>query len=284
MARGHALLARYLTKIRQFLHGYSNSPELPARIGVQIDASLTGPSYSIWNRVVKQIIPFSVETSTRSEVALAVRRLRKALGFSQAQLASALGTLQGQVAKWETDALKPSGQMCVALSKLAAPDEREWWLRRVGLSEEVPAETMDNVRSVPLLKDSMAAGTPRAVDESEVEAMIGLPANMLPRGGKLFAVRVTGDSMAPVILDGFLVIVDTGSRDPSRLVEQMVVARDDDGVTVKWLRRDGDLYLLVPQHTSPLYPVRILRLSEGHGIVGSVVMWIGEPPKPRKRR
>ena len=88
--------------------------------------------------------------------------------------------------------------------------------------------------------------------------------------------------MAPVVGDGYIVIVDVSRRDPKKLVERMVAAREGDGVTIKWLRRDGDTYLLVPQHVTPRHQVRIMRQEGDFSIVGEVIKWIGQPPLARK--
>lgn len=112
--------------------------------------------------------------------------------------------------------------------------------------------------------------------------MLPLPRSWFRRTGELIALRITGDSMAPIIQDGYIVIIDTSKRQAKQLVEKMVAAREDDGVTIKWLRRDGDTFLLVPQHVSPRHPVRIVQPFGDFSIVGEVVKWIGEPPPARK--
>lgn len=89
--------------------------------------------------------------------------------------------------------------------------------------------------------------------------------------------------MSPILEPGYIVLVDTGDRDPRRLVNQMVAARADDGVTIKWLRKEKETYILLPNHTSLRHPVRIISPgSDSVSIVGRVVKWIGEPPLPRK--
>jgi hypothetical protein len=51
------------------------------------------------------------------------------------------------------------------------------------------------------------------------------------------------------------VLIDLTQKDPKRLVNDMVAARDaEGGVTIKWLRKIGNYYMLVPQHTSAAPP------------------------------
>jgi SOS-response transcriptional repressor LexA len=88
--------------------------------------------------------------------------------------------------------------------------------------------------------------------------------------------------MSPIIGDGYIVIIDTSRRDPKKLIERMVAAREGDGVTIKWLRSDNGTFLLVPQHVTPRHQVRVMRADGDFSIVGEVVKWIGQPAPIRK--
>ena len=78
-------------------------------------------------------------------------------------------------------------------------------------------------------------------------------------------------------------LVDVAQRKADELVGYMVAAREDDGVTIKWLRKDGDVYFLVPQHTSERHPIRVIRDEGTWSIVGKVVKIIGDPPQPKRK-
>ena len=201
---------------------------------------------------------------------------RKTVGFTQLQLAQLLGTSQATVARWEKGTDSPPGPAFAAIADLVTEDQRPFWLDLAGLP--VPErQTPTHAREVPLLKDPAAAGTPRVLDENEIEAVIPFPRDWLPRGGKLYAVRVAGDSMSPILNDGYVVLIDTTQRDPKKLVEKMVAAREGDGVTIKWLRHADGVYMLQPQHSSARHQVRVMKSESDHSIVGAVVMWIGQP-------
>jgi SOS-response transcriptional repressor LexA len=132
--------------------------------------------------------------------------------------------------------------------------------------------------TLPLLKDAAAAGAPRLVEQRDVEQFILMDRNRVPHPGETTCIRVTGKSMFPTLNEGYIVAVDTHTVEPQRLVEKMVAARDPEGgITIKWLRRDGESWLLVPQHTSPEYPVVVLRPHGGWKIVGEVIWWMGWP-------
>jgi SOS-response transcriptional repressor LexA len=134
---------------------------------------------------------------------------------------------------------------------------------------------------IPLLKDAAAAGTPRQLQEREIDDVLPMPGSLCPHPDKIVCIRVEGDSMSPVLEPGYIVAVDTAQTDRARLYNQMVAARDPEGgVTIKWLRRSGKNAVLVPQHTSRRHPIIMLGPEEeesGWHIVGKVLWWIGMP-------
>ena len=283
----YTLLAGNLAEIRNSATLPSEQCDFQARLGVQIDASDgTGQIYSKWNRVVKEIIPSQLTDKSQTPTAQAVKTLRKALRYSQKQLADAIDVSQSNVAKWETGFLIPPGQICVKLSKLAPEEDRAWWMAQAGVTIEKKQDGDESrVRRIPLLRDATAAGTPRAVDEREIEEMVVFPRRWVPSGGTLYAIRVEGDSMSPLLEEGYVAIVNVARTEIGGLVDRMVLARDEEGgVTVKWLRKQGTLYLLVPQNTSPRHPIRVLQSKNDGAILGEIVRWVGEPPQPRKRK
>jgi SOS-response transcriptional repressor LexA len=191
---------------------------------------------------------------------------------------------QANVAKWEKNKLKVPGRMCAALSRIAPDEDREFWLLQAGVDPTAVTSGAAQTREIPVLRDAAAAGTPRAIDPNEFEYTVCLPPAMLPPGGKLIGLRIEGESMTPVLHTGFIVLVDTTKHQMSALVGKMVAARDGDGVTIKWLRKQGKVYLLVPQNTSPQHEVRLVTEGDDVEIIGEVVKWIGEPFNERKRR
>lgn len=257
----------------------------------------------------------SVGPSSKPAWAEQITNVRKRLKLSQEKLAEALSTSQSNVAKWETGAYKPSPEHWMGLARLSEGEpESLAFMERAGVPSSffmkggskgmIPTAIAEDavreaerrriaelaasgklnelegvLRHIPLLRDAAAAGTPRAIDEREIERLIPLPRDFVPRAGTLFAIKVKGDSMDPILLEGHIAIVDVDKRDPKQLVNCMVVARDD-GITIKWLREDDGEFLLVPHHVSVRHPVR--RLRRGTEIVGLVVKWIGQPPKARR--
>ncbi|MGX5174301.1 transcriptional repressor LexA [Aliikangiella sp. IMCC44653] len=102
-----------------------------------------------------------------------------------------------------------------------------------------------NDNELPLI-GSVAAGLPIEAVEN-VEAYITIP-EVIKRNKPTFLLRVRGDSMIDAgILDGDLIAVRKTS---TAEVGQIVVARIDDEVTVKTLRRSGNNAVLEPANES----------------------------------
>jgi SOS-response transcriptional repressor LexA len=236
---------------------------------------------------------------------------RKKLRMSQTDFAAALNVGQGNVSKWERGTNKPLPDVFVRIAGLVSGADKLFFWEAAGLrseyfmgtaektmpSELVRATTQVIAESyapigdrsnktaeavlVPLLSGSAAAGNPRSISERDIDQYLPCPKYLLPKGGAIVAVKVSGDSMAPIVDDGYMVFVDISKREPDKLINKMVAASDADGVTIKWLRRDLGHYLLVPHNVSQRHPVRVLNTQAGWGIVGEVVKWIGQPKPSR---
>jgi SOS-response transcriptional repressor LexA len=243
---------------------------------------------------------FSVENS-RPAWANKIKDIATRIG-GQAALARIMGIRQQSVSRWIRGEKEPSVASYAILLKLANEKEQpalfDRYLQRTGaeevnedlhkrksqlrnkVSEIGKQSAMYEAVSIPLLKDPAAAGTARAINEREIETVLTFPREFVGKGSGLVALKVSGDSMAPFIETGYIVLVDTSEREPKRLVNTMVAARESDGVTIKWLRREGSQFMLVPQHTSLRHPVRLVGPDKDVSIIGKVIKWLGEPPKP----
>ena len=220
-------------------------------------------------------------SSQGAPISSRIKDLRKLLGWNQTKLAEACDVTQAQVSRWEKGLDKPSAGALYAISRLAPDGEQEYWKDSMGVAFAVKALDSD-LREVPVLVDAAAAGTPRAIDERQVDYTMALPRRLLRSGGNVQAVPVEGDSMSPILENGYLAFIDVAVREPAKLVGKMVAARDGTGVTLKWLRKQSKLYLLVPQHTSPRHQVQVMQDEGEWSIVGEVIGWFGTPPPERK--
>jgi len=188
------------------------------------------------------------------------------------------------VARWETGKYHPTTDAFIKIARYV-PDEEEkpLWYEYAGLTREdiawVRRSDDENV-VVPQLTDAVSAGPGRVIEE-DIEKYLSLPAEWVPRGGKVRALRVIGDSMAPIIQRNFIVLIDAAQRDPKSLEDKMVVAREADELKIKWLRKEGKFYQLVPEHPTERNRVRILTADKDVAIIGRVIKWIGSP-EPEK--
>jgi SOS-response transcriptional repressor LexA len=118
----------------------------------------------------------------------------------------------------------------------------------------------------PYLDLAVAAGSGRALWDEECVEWVDVPAGLPP--GKHLALRVSGESMTPVLHDGDTLLVRLGEALESGRV--VVARRPDDGYVVKQLGRIGrrDLELISLNDAFP--PIRVPR---GPGtILGTVVL------------
>ena len=237
---------------------------------------------------------------------------REKLRLTQAEFALALGVGQGNVSKWEHGTNRPLPDIFVKIAALVPGPDKFFFWEEAGLPSEyfegtaektMPTELVRattkviaqsfapvgdranktaDAALVPLLSGAAAAGNPRAIDATDVEEYLPYPKKLLPSGGTIVAVRVAGDSMAPLVNEGYTVLIDLTDRDPKKLVGKMVVAHNGEGVTVKFLRKDKEHFLLVPYNVSPRHEVMVFRPKDGWTIIGSVVSWIGKPAPFKK--
>ncbi|HET7871129.1 MAG TPA: S24 family peptidase [Terriglobales bacterium] len=246
---------------------------------------------------------------TSPEWAAHIAKLMKEQQLSQRAFAAKLNVTQSSVSLWVLGKSEPKPEHYFRMAKIWPESSTiPFFLKRAtdtsgavqvkGLSQMLSSMKKPVVGTrragkgtfvsepvqIPLLKDAAAAGTPRQMQEEEIDEILPLPASLCPHPDQIVCFRIAGDSMSPILEEGYIVAVDTDQHDQARLNTQMVAARDPEGgVTVKWLRRVGRDWMLVPQHTSKRHqPVILTRgnnSDEGAGwkIVGKVLWWIGMP-------
>ena len=285
MPRSHTLFAGNLAEVRQPSGFIPESSYCRAKMGVQIDASLTVQKLKDSLVSVNANERKLFRAAAIGRIAPRIAELRANLDLTQSKLAEVCGVSAVQISRWEKKLDLPSPKALLAISRLAPDDEKGWWLSESGMESRREPFDDDRFREIPVLKDAAAAGTTRAVNENEVERTLVIPKEWLPAGGSVYGVKVEGDSMSPILESGYIAILNIASRDAKLLDGRMVAARDGDGITIKWLRKQSrDLYLLVPQHTSPRHQIQIMQPDGEWSIVGEVLKWIGEPPSPPKRK
>ena len=157
-----------------------------------------------------------------SEIAERLRKLRKARGLNQSQLADALGVSQGTVSRWETS-VTPDGEHLADLAKFYAKTVEEL----LGLK---PVAIDNRLSIVGVVEAGVFRETVVFDADNQYEVAIPAPRN-LPTA-HAFGLEVRGPSMNLLYPEG-TVLVCVKLPDMSRDL------RDGDHVIV--YRRDGDM-------------------------------------------
>jgi SOS-response transcriptional repressor LexA len=251
--------------------------------------------------------------SRRSEVvppewSLNIEGFRHGRRLSQAEFGAQLGVSAMAVSRWERGVAKPSGEKYIRMGNMAG-DPLCWFfwrcaglrlsdvervlprasrrfaqhrvldvrIARAGSAQKHPLKNAGLV-AIPLLP--VQAGTPGSwgdnVDLAEIspEAVLAAPKEWCLHPASTVCLRVKGNSMSPLILDGYILAVDTSEIESARLEGQIVVAaHQQKGLLVSRLIRFDHTDVLVSDHRE-YEPVPVTTGSEWR-IVGKVLWWTG---------
>jgi len=112
------------------------------------------------------------------------------------------------------------------------------------------------------------------LDQLKPEAMLAAPIDWCPHPTSTVSLRVKGNSMSPLILDGYIVAVDTADVSHDGLLGQIVVAwSKEKGLLVSRLLRFDHTDVLVSDHRE--YESVSLAMESRWRIVGRVLWWTG---------
>ena len=250
--------------------------------------------------------------SGRPPWAKAIRELRLRLKLSQSGLGARIGFSAMTISRWERGAQEPPAHGYIGLGNLARDESCWYFWERAGLrSEDVlrvlptaqqstRASALQNFEivsagsgpkkstkkhelvAVPLLK--VAAGSLGKVGdnltmlgEAPVESMIAAPKDWCPNPDYTTCLRVRGNSMLPLIQDGFVVAVDSSEADLNDLDGKIVIAwHKDMGLTISRFRRYDHTEVLQPENTE--YEAITLSQKQNWKIVAKVLWWVGKAP------
>ncbi len=250
--------------------------------------------------------------SGRPAWAKAVRDLRQRLSLSQEALGARVGFSAMAVSRWERGAQEPPSHGYISLGNLARDASCWFFWERAGLrTEDVlrvlpgaqrntstsklhnfeivsagsgPKKLVEKVQlvAVPLLKVVAAShggkgdNLPLLSDEP-IESMIAAPKDWCPNPAYTSCLRVRGNSMMPLIQDGFVVAVDSSDTEASKLDGKIVIAWNKDmGLSISRLRRYDHTEVLQPENSE--YEAITLNAKHNWKIVAKVLWWIGKAP------
>ena len=209
-----------------------------------------------------------------------IRARRIALKMTQRELSAATGYSHAIVSQWENDLSKPKNTLLVAR---ALRTSMEWLLTGEGneddLSVTVSSDGVINVvpasvglRQIPIISYVQAGCWTESCDCRAMDGSIETITTDLDLGSMAFALEVRGDSMAPEILEGDVVVIDP---DVDPLPGDIVAAKNGSHeATLKQYRPRGtneqgqEYFELVP--LNPVYPT--MRSDHHHVTIIGVMM------------
>jgi transcriptional regulator with XRE-family HTH domain len=207
--------------------------------------------------------------SPSPEWAKPIRELRQELGLNQPELGLRLHYSAMAVSRWERGEQEPTDRAYIELGNLAGNPKCWYFWGRGGLHSATLLRVIPGLRerlqrssfgdleivragsgarkthlekqtlvAIPLLKVVAAAhgetgGHPSNLLSGPVESMIAAPKDWCPNPGHTRCLRVRGNSMTPLIQDGYILAVDSSQNDQIQLNGKIVIAwHKDTGLTV----------------------------------------------------
>ncbi|HEX4076107.1 MAG TPA: S24 family peptidase [Candidatus Acidoferrales bacterium] len=257
----------------------------------------------------------AVRRGNRPQWAATIAALRSSLHLSQTEFGQKLGVSAMGVSRWECGVQEPQARGYIELGNLAGdPDCWNFWAR-AGLRTEDLMRALPRFRSrlrkaalpdfriviagsggpkvkkgrgkhelvaIPLLRVVAASygeqgDTTPSLHGAPVESMIAAPRDWCPNPAATSCLRVRGDSMNPLIYDGYIVAVDGSQNDRAKLDGKIVIAwHKESGLSVSRLRRYDNTEVL--QSDNPKYKSVSLQAKNGWKILAKVLWWIGRAP------
>jgi DNA-binding XRE family transcriptional regulator len=252
---------------------------------------------------------------TKSETSLPewsrqIEIFRQSLKLTQSDFAKRLGAATMSVSRWERGILKVPASVYIKLGNLAGDPLCWYFWGHAGLRSEdvmrvlpaardrlhqnrvadvlvvhagspknLPPKPSDFV-AIPLLP--VHAGTPGEKGDPEVdleqvkpETMLVSPRDWCPHPDSTVCLRVKGNSMSPLILDGYIIAVDTFEVRHDALVGKIVLAwHAEKGLLVSRLIRFDHTDALVSDHRE--YESISLAPEAAWRILGLVLWWTGK--------
>jgi phage repressor protein C with HTH and peptisase S24 domain len=249
-------------------------------------------------------------TSEASTWSSDIETFRHSLKLNQQEFGAQLGTTAMSVSRWERGEAEPPAEAYIRMGNIAG-DPRCWsfWERaglsisdvkrvlpsadhrrgqvkssarmnvvHAGVSEAQAGLTADFV-TVPLLP--VLAATPGEYGDKEAdiamstpEGLLAAPTSWCPHPAETVCLRVKGNSMSPLILDGYMIAVDTAEVRHEHVLGEIVVARHiEQGLLVSRLIRFDHMDVLVSDQRE-YAAVSIARESDWK-LVGKVLWWTG---------
>jgi phage repressor protein C with HTH and peptisase S24 domain len=211
-----------------------------------------------------------MEQEKNAEIIGRIKYLMKEMGLKQVQFAERIGVDTSNLSKY-LNAHMPLSESFLNRLVVNLGVSKEWLMEGTDLpfGKTVVRVDGDNVRAggadaTPVYDVDVTAGVASGRNElfasENIVGWVNLP-NMSP---DCRIVRVSGDSMAPVIKDGDFVAVREVSNPNQIYWGQIYVIQLDDFRLVKYLRRHTDPNMVVLRSENPNYDDMDVRRSDIH--------------------
>jgi hypothetical protein len=137
--------------------------------------------------------------------------------------------------------------------------------------ENLPARMTSEFEAVKLIAlDDLSSGT---LDSAPVEGHVLAYRHWLPNPLQTVAVRMTDDSMHPILPSGSIAAIDQSVTDPRVLRDRIVAARPEGVPMIRWLDVRGRHLILRPNQPGPAFPLVPVEMEDDDAVllIGQVV-------------
>ena len=248
---------------------------------------------------------------SQPEWAKSVVRLRAGMVLNQATFGQAFHCSAMAVSRWERGVSEPPSHIYIEMGNLAGDPLCWYFWGRAGLSKEDLLRVVPQLRerlhqaqmphleivragggvkraeglqlvTIPLLKTVAASHGEKCESEGllhdgAIESMIAAPKDWCPNPSTTSCLRVRGNSMSPLIHDGYILAVDSSQAEIDDLNGKIVIAwHRDKGLTVSRLNQFDHTVVLQSENASN-ESITLGRKAKWK-IVAKVLWWIGKSP------
>lgn len=185
-----------------------------------------------------------------------IRKYRKMRRMTQKELGFRIGVKHNTISAYESGTNEPEQNILFAIADVLGVSINDLFPSPTNIIPVAP----QTVR-IPVL-GTIACGEPILAEQNIIEYVYESP-DRVP-SGKVFYLRAKGDSMEPTIPDGALVLVREQPDVESGMIAAVLV-NDDTEATLKRIKRQGDIIILMPDNpahepivVTPDRPARII--------------------------
>ncbi len=138
--------------------------------------------------------------------------------------------------------------------------------------ENLPSPLASEFAAVALFP--LAELSKTAIDPTQVQGYIMAYRQWLPNPSQTVGVRMTDDSMNPILPAGSIAAIDRSMTDPLQLHGRIVAACPDGVPVIRWLEVSGRHMILRPNQQSREYPLVPVDLEDaGAAMILGQVVW-----------